>query len=825
MRTARSKILIIGSGPSAIGNENESDGAAFQIITQLMKHHVRPLVIDNNAFSVTLSLLPFRDVFIQAITLSHVAEVIKRVRPDAILPTLGGKRAIYITRTLLTSGFLNRFHARIIGITKSALKLVSNPLRFGRLVQSCHEPLIPSTIAKSFPEAKLIASRISFPVIIKSLSPRYELRRKICKTVDKLQDSLLRYLRNSKVHQCIVEPDITGYQEFSMLGIRDDHGTRMIVNGLEDIDAFGIHPGDSITVSPIQTLTDPQYERLRNATLKIMNRLRINGFCGVQFAFNRAANYYFVTKVVPYFTRSVALASQASGYPLLQIYADFLLGQNFSTLRLSRDYAPDTKWLEPSLDHVLVKIPLWQFKDLHHSDRHLSSLMQSVGSSVGIGRTVEEAMLKALRSSQFSPRDVLPNRRLMTNDQLIDQLIHPQSSRILVLIEALRRHYPIADLAEMTKIQPFYFYKLIRLLAIEKTILERPDSVESIRKAHNNGFGDGMLAETWSEPLDRIQEVAQRIHSRPTYKQVEPSAGELKQSVRTYYSSYERENESQSLSNRSALVIGRGGNQLGPNTSADYYTAETLIQLHKRGFKTVIINNNPNAVSLIPRLSDKQYIEPVQLGNIINVIKLEKPRLIVVPGNRHFLLRELVRRYPKQTVILPPDQKTGVSIPQRADLGLDFFVTSRRDRLITPVRLISSHRFELKYVNRLTTCCRLSPRLIKQLRQRAVGLINQSNWKGLVQVLFKGRSRVGIGPLRTTETVFLNQISNVNWIRILLQLYTHQLTEEKLNRDFQQLTVKSATMQDEFPFKQLQTSPRLQNLNNNHTVGAKLKLN
>ncbi|URL61413.1 ATP-grasp domain-containing protein [Acetilactobacillus jinshanensis] len=830
MNAANSKILIIGSGPSSIGNENESDAASFQIITQLIKHHVTPFVIDDNAFSVTLSLLDKSQVFINKITIHNVIQAIKKARPDSILPTLGGKRAVKITQFLLARGVLTKYHVKIVGISDEALKLVSNPLRFGEVVHDCNEPTITSTIVSSFQDAELIADKIGYPVMIKSLSPRYRIRRRICKDPEKLRVNLKKYLNDSEINKCIIEPDITGYQEFSMIGVRDDQGTRMIINSIEDIDAFGIHPGDSLTITPIQTLTDPQYQRLRNATLKIMDTLDINGFCGVQFAFNRSGNYYFITKVVPYYTRAVALSCKASEYPLLEVYTDFLMGQNFSTLKLSNEYDPKTKCLEPSLDHVLVKIPLWQFKDIKTSDQHLGSLMQSVGSSIGVGRTIEEALLKALRSSQFSPKDVLPNRRNMSDDELIDQLIHPQASRILVLIEALRRHYPVHDLAELTKIQPFYFYKLKRLLAVEKNILNKPGNIDTIKRAHESGFGDGMLAETWNQSLAQIRDADQKGETRPTYKQIEPSAGEFIQHTRTYYSSYEHENESAQLSDRSALVIGRGGNQLGPNTSADYYTAETLIQMHKLGFKTIIINNNPNAVSLIPRISDKQYIEPVQLGNITDIIHLEKPQLIVVPGNRHFLLRQLTRRFPDQAIILPPDQKTGVTIPKRASVGLDFFVSTHQQQLITPMKLISRFHSELKYVNEIKPFQINDDKLLHTLKHQAIHVINQSNWKGLVQVLFKtgpnGYSLVGIRPLRTTETVFLNQISNVNWIRALIQLYTHQLTPAQFVSIFKRLKVLPAKMTDTFPFKQLSVvKPHLKpKFNNNHAVGARLTL-
>ena len=569
MRSDNRKMLIIGSGPSAIGNENESDGAAFQIINQMI-HQFDPIIIDDNAFSVTLTELPTDKVIVKSITYDHIYQIIREVRPNFILPILGGARAIFITQQLFERGVLSRYQVKVLGISIPALQTFAQPLRFDQIVQRCHENSVPSRIVTSIGEARQVASQLGWPVIIKALVPQYRIRRRLCKNLPKLIDNVKYYLTISKIHQCILEPNITGYQEFSMIGMQDHNGIPIIISGLENMDAVGINPGDSIVVAPIQTLTNPEYQKLRVATCRLMKMMKIDGFCVVRFAFSRAQQALFVTKIIPYFTREVALAIKASGYPLLQVMADFLGGESLTDLKLSHDFDPRTKLLEPSLDHVLVKMPLWPFEDIQDTDQHLGSLMQSVGAAIGIGRTVEEAMLKALRSSQFSPRDVLPNLHQLDNDHLIDQLVHPQASRVLVLIEALRRHYPISDLSELTKIQPFYFYKFKRLLKIEHRIVTHPDSLLAIKSAHNNGFGDGMLAETWQVPLSDINQKAKQVGTVPTYKQIEPSAGELSQRVQVFYSSYEKENESRQLSNHSVLIIGRGGNQLGPNTSADY---------------------------------------------------------------------------------------------------------------------------------------------------------------------------------------------------------------------------------------------------------------
>ncbi|GLB46864.1 carbamoyl-phosphate synthase (glutamine-hydrolyzing) [Philodulcilactobacillus myokoensis] len=819
------KVLIIGGGPSSIGHENELDAATFQTILTFQKFNIETVLLDNNPFTLTMDLLPDQDIFINEINYSNVLKLIKKVHPDAILPTLGGLHAIRLCKELIHQNILKNQGIKLLGASQLAIFMINNPIKMGRIIKNIHENIVPSTIVSSRENAVYIARKIGLPVIIKPVSKHHSPYRQNCKNFNQLDHALDNFFKHSSSHQCIVEKSIVGYKELETIGIRDESGTKILISGLENIDAVGIHSGDSIIITPFQTITDPEYQKIRNATFKIMDALRVIGFCHVQFALDPTTKRFFVTKITPSFSRSITLAAKATNYPIAAVCSQLILGRTLEHVSLPSKYSHLIPIMEPTLDHVVIKMPLWPFDNVPKASHHLNTVMKSVGSTIGIGRTIEEAMLKALRSSQFSPRDVLPSMQNLSDDNMINQLIHPRQNRILVLIEALRRGYSPAELAELTKIDQFYFYKLRNLLVVENEIINHPLRSSTVKAAHNSGFGDGMLAETWNVPIEKIFDLGQKCHSIPTYKAIESTAGEVLNTSSSYYSSYEKENESHRFKSDSALVIGRGGNQLGPNTAADYYTAQTLIQLHHSGYQTIIMNNNPNSISLCPKISNKQYIEPIQLGNILDIIYLEQPKIIFIPGNRHYLVRELSKRHFK-IAIIPPDQETGVLRDSKASFGIDFFVTANHCHPISTVQFNLKQPQQLKLIFKYMAPLKMSSRVIKNLTSQAINEIKSSSeWHGLVQALFihnqNGNHLIGVRPLKITETVFLNRVTGINWIHELIKYYTHQLDRNKLIHLLEHQEQKHLEMVAKFPFRQLKV--RTKNGLDSQIVGAKIE--
>lgn len=819
------KVLILGGGPSKIGSETELDAAAFQMMTALKKNGVQVLVIDNNPFSLTLSEVQPANVFIKEINLKNVLDVIKKESPDAIIPIAGGLRAIHVTQELLNQGILNDLGVRVLGISKESLKVINNPDKMKIAINSIDEPAVPSKIVRSESEAFEVVREIGFPVNIKKVSRKESTERIICNNAEELSDMLEDEFKDDSV--CIIEKSIVGYKQIETVAVRDQTNTKILISGLENIDAVGVHSGDSIVISPVQTLGDIEYQSLRTATFKMMDLLNIVGLCHIQFALdpNDGSNYY-ITKINPLINSSSALAARSTGYPLVYVCTNLLLGNSLPEIQLHANYHRLTPIMEPTLDHVVIKMPVWPFDNVPEANQHLNTTMKSVGSTIGVGRTVEEAMLKALRSSQFSPRDVLPSMYEISSDELISQLIHPKSDRLLVLIEALRRGYQVDELEELTKINQFYFYKLKELLDVEELIIKEPMKLSTIEVAHDHGFGDGMMAETWHQPIEKVRELYHAAGEYPTYKAIEPSAGEFDQNIRSFYSSYEIENESSQESEKTALVIGRGGNKLGPNTAADYYTAEMLIQLHRIGYKTIVMNNNPNALSLSPQISDKQYIEPIQLGAILNIIELEKPVRVFIPGNRHFLLKQLKKYTDLNVQVLPPDQETGVVLPKDVTYALNFFVTQDESYFISTEKLISNNKSDLDYVTAYETPYVLDDEALQRDIEESKSHIQSSNWIGLVQILFNqnknGESEyVGIRPLRLTETIFLSRATGINWVRALVRFYTKRLDINELMKNMPDMSNRVTHMQATFPFKQLNV--KVNHANSSQEVGAKIK--
>ena len=819
------KVLILGGGPSKIGSETELDAAAFQMMTALKKNGVQVLVIDNNPFSLTLSEVQPANVFIKEINLKNVLDVIKKESPDAIIPIAGGLRAIHVTQELLNQGILSDLGVRVLGISKESLKVINNPDKMKIAINSIDEPAVPSKIVRSESEAFEVVREIGFPVNIKKVNHKESTERIICNNAEELSDMLEEEFEDDSV--CIIEKSIVGYKQIETVAVRDQTNTKILISGLENIDAVGVHSGDSIVISPVQTLGDIEYQSLRTATFKMMDLLNIVGLCHIQFALdpNDGSNYY-ITKINPLINSSSALAARSTGYPLVYVCTNLLLGNSLPEIQLHANYHRLTPIMEPTLDHVVIKMPVWPFDNVPEANQHLNTTMKSVGSTIGVGRTVEEAMLKALRSSQFSPRDVLPSMYEISSDELISQLIHPKSDRLLVLIEALRRGYQVDELEELTKINQFYFYKLKELLDVEELIIKEPMKLSTIEVAHDHGFGDGMMAETWHQPIEKVRELYHAAGEYPTYKAIEPSAGEFDQNIRSFYSSYEIENESSQESEKTALVIGRGGNKLGPNTAADYYTAEMLIQLHRIGYKTIVMNNNPNALSLSPQISDKQYIEPIQLGAILNIIELEKPVRVFIPGNRHFLLKQLKKYTDLNVQVLPPDQETGVVLPKDVTYALNFFVTQDESYFISTEKLISNNKSDLDYVTAYETPYVLDNESLQGDIKESKSHIQSSNWIGLVQILFnqnkKGESEyVGIRPLRLTETIFLSRATGINWVRALVRFYTKRLDINELMKNMPDMSNRVTHMQATFPFKQLNV--KVDHANSSQEVGAKIK--
>ncbi len=813
MTTNIKKLLLLGGGPTNIGHENELDAAAYERLTAIKKTGTQVIYVDDNPFSFASEEVQPADVYVQAVNFQNVVKIIEKEKPDAIMPKIGGLNAMQVAWQLEESDVLASHNIQLLGIRPIDLRKVLDNQQLREMLTETGEPIIASKIVADDDEAMDFVRDVGFPVIVKPLSASHDTSRFICNNTDELEDALEISFKRTYIKRVSIEQSIVGYKEIEMVAIRDENGNKLLISGLEDMDPIGIHSGDSIIFAPTQTLINQEYQALRTATFRIMDEINVTGTCHIQFAQSRTNANYYVTKVSPFFTRNALLAAKVTGYPLSYVSTLLEMGYALPEIKLPEKYSKYLPFMEPTMDHVVVRIPLWPFRDIPDVDQHLNTLMKSVGSTIGVGRTVEEAIMKAMHSSQFSPRDILPSVSKVNDDDVINQLIHPLASRILILMEALRRGFSIDELSELTKIDRFYFYKMNQLLRAQDFVINNPLSPTAVEVGHKYGFGDGMLAELWHVNISTIERMNRNAKQKVTFKEVEPSAGEFMEATNVFYSSYELENESRACPGKTALVIGRGGNQLGPNAAADYYTAQILNTTRKAGYQTIIMNTNPNAISLAPALSDKQYIEPIQLGNILNIVNLEKPDIIFLPGNRHYLSNKLREFADLNMVVLPPDQKVAKYKQKQATDAVDLFIDQDRILPITTISFYTkSHRTELRYINDYQQPMAHWQREENDLIAEAISKIDTSQWQGLVQVLFYKDAAAtyqfaGIRPIRITESAFLNKTTGVNWIDALVKKYLGILDIDQLASYYQPgIHKRYAMMEAVFPFKELQSN-------------------
>ncbi|USS89653.1 ATP-grasp domain-containing protein [Fructilactobacillus cliffordii] len=815
------KILILGGGASNIDHESEQDAAAFQVISVWRRLGIEPYVIDNNPYSLLLQEVDSQHTFVRSITTQTVADLLRKHHIDGITPIFGTKAALTVVQRLEKNQVLQELQVQLIGLNANNLYLFGteteasdqNTALANRLADN-HIPIVASQIIRNFTDLRDNIERIQFPVSIKPLSTNKKRQRRIFQNMESLNNEIDDLFQESPEQKLSLEREVGNYQEIGMVAIRDVEGNKMLISSLEDMNPVKINATDSVIFAPAQTLNDYQLKRLRSITFDVLDCLGIKGICHLQFAINGETDEVYVIKVNPVFNSETSLAAKSTGYPLAKVAASLLLDIPLTKVKLPPRFNPLTTILQPLSDHVTVKMPIWSFDYLDMADNHLGTHAKATGAAIGVGRSAEAALMIGLRSSQPSPQDVLPEYADLSEDDLINQLIHPTDQQILILFEAVRRGYSASDLSELTKIDEFYFVIMKNLLTVIEQVRQHPLQTEALLAGNRYGFGNGMFCHFWKTNNATIMAMQKQLDHVKTYKMIEPTAGEFPEKINSFYGSYEFENDTQKLSDHSALVIGKGRNHLGPNTAADTYTAEMLIQLHKLGYKTIILNNNPNSVSLIPAISDKQYIEPVQLGEILNVIELEQPQYVFLPGNRHFLIRELQKIAGNfKLVVLPPDQETGTVYQDHVDFALNVLVSPQGIIPIATVgfrsqmenddnQLENQTSYYIPYANR-----QLDSERVEELARVE---IKQHPLTGLIQILFtidKNGNYVttGITPLRITETIFLNQVTGINWIRILMQMYTGHFDPMFIRKLIPQIDSASrfAIMQITFPFKHL----------------------
>lgn len=629
-RTDISKILVIGSGPIIIGQAAEFDYAGTQACLALREEGYEVVLVNSNPATIMTDREIADKVYIEPITYEFLARILRKEQPDAILPTLGGQTGLNMAMELSKSGILEELGIELLGTKLSAIDQAEDRDLFKQLMEDLNQPIPESTIINSVDAAVDFANEIGYPVIVRPAFTLGGTGGGMCNNEEELRQIAENGLTLSPVTQCLIERSIAGFKEIEYEVMRDSADNAIVVCNMENFDPVGIHTGDSIVFAPSQTLSDIEYQMLRDASLSIIRALKIEGGCNVQLALDPNSFNYYVIEVNPRVSRSSALASKATGYPIAKLAAKIAVGLTLDEMKnpvTGTTYAE----FEPALDYVVAKIPRWPFDKFETGERLLGTQMKATGEVMAIGRNIEESLLKAVRSLEIGCIHVeIPEMSQVDDALLMNRIVKAQDDRLFYLAEALRRGFTIEELHQMTKIDLFFLDKLLHIIEIEQQLKETAKDVDTLRLAKQNGFADKKIAELWQMTMEEVRQFRLANQIKPVYKMVDTCAAEFESSTPYFYSTYEFENESIRSPKDSVLVLGSGPIRIGQGVEFDYATVHSVKAIQKAGYEAVIMNSNPETVSTDFSISDKLYFEPLTIEDVLNVIELEQPIGVIV---------------------------------------------------------------------------------------------------------------------------------------------------------------------------------------------------
>ena len=629
-RTDISKILVIGSGPIIIGQAAEFDYAGTQACLALREEGYEVVLVNSNPATIMTDREIADKVYIEPITYEFLARILRKEQPDAILPTLGGQTGLNMAMELSKSGILEELGIELLGTKLSAIDQAEDRDLFKQLMEDLNQPIPESTIINSVDAAVDFANEIGYPVIVRPAFTLGGTGGGMCNNEEELRQIAENGLTLSPVTQCLIERSIAGFKEIEYEVMRDSADNAIVVCNMENFDPVGIHTGDSIVFAPSQTLSDIEYQMLRDASLSIIRALKIEGGCNVQLALDPNSFNYYVIEVNPRVSRSSALASKATGYPIAKLAAKIAVGLTLDEMKnpvTGTTYAE----FEPALDYVVAKIPRWPFDKFETGERLLGTQMKATGEVMAIGRNIEESLLKAVRSLEIGCIHVeVPELSQVDDALLMNRIVKAQDDRLFYLAEALRRGFTIEELHQMTKIDLFFLDKLLHIIEIEQQLKETIKDVDTLCLAKQNGFADKKIAELWQMTMEEVRQFRLANQIKPVYKMVDTCAAEFESSTPYFYSTYEFENESIRSPKDSVLVLGSGPIRIGQGVEFDYAAVHSVKAIQKAGYEAVIMNSNPETVSTDFSISDKLYFEPLTIEDVLNVIELEQPIGVIV---------------------------------------------------------------------------------------------------------------------------------------------------------------------------------------------------
>lgn len=625
-------ILVIGSGPIIIGQAAEFDYAGTQACLALKEEGYKVILVNSNPATIMTDTEIADKVYIEPISLPFVSHIIRKERPDALLPTLGGQTGLNMAVELQKSGILEEYGVEVLGTKLSAINQAEDRELFRALMKELNEPVPESDIVNTVQAAVNFAEEIGYPVIVRPAFTMGGTGGGIANNVEELAEITSFGLKYSPVNQCLIEKSIAGFKEIEYEVMRDKNDNAIVVCNMENIDPVGVHTGDSIVVAPSQTLSDREYQMLRNASLKIIRALGIEGGCNVQLALDPHSYEYYIIEVNPRVSRSSALASKATGYPIAKLAAKISVGLTLDEM-LNPVTGKTYACFEPALDYVVTKIPRFPFDKFETADRRLSTQMKATGEVMAIGRNLEESLMKAIRSLETGLQHLglkTKDAEALTEEDIERRIKVCDDERLFIIGEALRRGYDWEVILEWSKIDKFFIWKLKKLVDFEKTIAENKFNKEILFQAKRLGFSDINIAHLWETNHQEIFKFRKENGVMPVYKMVDTCAAEFESETPYFYGTYEEENESVVSDREKIVVLGSGPIRIGQGVEFDYATVHSVWAIKQLGYEAIIINNNPETVSTDFSISDKLYFEPLTEEDVMNIIELEKPKGVIV---------------------------------------------------------------------------------------------------------------------------------------------------------------------------------------------------
>ena len=621
------KVLLIGSGPIQIGQAAEFDFSGSQACKSLREEGIEVVLVNSNPATIMTDPDTADKVYIEPLVPEILAKIIEKERPDGIIAGIGGQTGLNITSELADMGVFEKFNVEVLGTSVKSIREAEDRDLFKKAMQRVGEPVPKSKAVNTLDEALAVMEELGLPLVVR---PAYTLGGSgggIARTREELLSICELGLKRSRISQVLLEESLGGWTELEYEVMRDSNNTCITICNMENMDPMGIHTGESIVVTPIQTLSDKEIQMLRSAAINIIRALEIEGGCNIQFAFKNGE--YRVIEVNPRVSRSSALASKATGYPIARVTAKIAIGMTLDEIR--NDVTKETPAsFEPAVDYVVIKIPRWPFDKFVKANKTLTTAMKSTGEVMAIGRSYEEALMKAIRSLDIDKDLGYAGKYTIWTDEEIKNLLeNPTDERLFAIYQALKRGMSSEEISKITGIEPYFLYRMENIIAMEEEIRAGLDA-KVLRKAKRTGFTDKQIAGIVGKSREEITDMRISLGIIPTYKMVDTCAAEFEAKTPYYYSTYDTQCELLPSDKKKVLILGSGPIRIGQGIEFDYCTVHAVMALREQGIETHIVNNNPETVSTDYDTSDKLFFEPVTLEDVMNILEKEQPYGVLV---------------------------------------------------------------------------------------------------------------------------------------------------------------------------------------------------